>query len=169
MGDKHGIVFGLAGFSGAGKTTLAEGLIKNFKSKGMHVATIKHAHHHFDADTPGKDSWRHRKAGAEQVIVASKNRQVHFIENEKETAPNLPTLLDTLSPTDVVIIEGFKNIDFPKVEIYRQELGREFLYPTLMGIFLIATDTHLTDCPLPQADLSDVAGLATTIIESLKS
>lgn len=160
---KHGLVFGLAGLSGTGKTTLAEQLISIFCAKNFHVATIKHAHHEFDPDTPGKDSWRHRKAGAQQMIISSKTRRVKFTETPSGDEADLNTLLGELDPADVVLVEGFKAIDFPKVEIHRQSLGHEFLYKKLPGIKIIATDHFYDDLELEQIDLNNPDAIAERI------
>ena len=111
----HRLVIGLAGFSGAGKTTLAEQLIPLLVAKGFNIATIKHAHHNFDADIEGKDSWRHRQAGASQVLVSSKKRRAHFTETADENEASLDTLLAELAPSDIVLVEGFKTTQSPKL------------------------------------------------------
>ena len=163
--NRHGVVFGLAGFSGAGKTTLAEQLITIFTARGMNVASIKHAHHQFDPDQPGKDSWRHRKAGSRQMIISSARRRVKFTETPDGDEADLNTLLTELTPADLVLIEGFKSIDFPKVEIFRASLGHPPLYETHPGVRLIATDTAIEDCPLPQVDLNTPEAVADAILE----
>ena len=162
---RHRIVFGLAGFSGAGKTTLAETLIRYFaEQKGLNVASIKHAHHDFDPDQPGKDSWRHRKAGARQMVISSARRRVKFTETPDGDEADLNTLLGEISPADLVLIEGYKKIDFPKVEIYRASLGHPFIHETFPGVELIATDSPLQDCPLPQLDLNAPHAVAEAIL-----
>ena len=161
--SRHGFVFGLAGYSGAGKTSLAEKIISALVARGHNVASIKHAHHHFDPDTPGKDSWRHRKAGASQMLISSALRRVKFTETPDKNEAGLPALLEELSPADFVLVEGFKKIDFPKIEIWRQETGRPFLYPELPGIRMVASDTPLPDCPLPVLDLNDTEAIASAI------
>lgn len=163
--DRHGLVFGLAAMSGTGKTTLAEKLIKIFTERGYKISSIKHAHHQFDPDTPGKDSWRHRKAGAAEMLISSSQRRVKFTETPNLDEADLPTLLGELSPADIVLVEGFKSIDFPKVEIHRAEISNDVLYPNLTGIKMIATDVVLADCPIPQADLNDAAAVADLILE----
>jgi len=163
--SRHGIVFGLAGFSGSGKTTLAEKLIHILTERGYGVASIKHAHHAFDPDTPGKDSWRHRKAGATQMLISSSLRRVLFIETPDRNEADLNTLLGELMPTDIVIVEGFKDTDFPKIEVWRAETGNSFLYPQRPGIFAIATNTPLPDCPIQVLDLNDASSIADRIIK----
>lgn len=163
--DRHGLVFGLAAMSGTGKTTLAEKLIQIFTDRGYKISSIKHAHHQFDPDTPGKDSWRHRKAGAAEMLISSSQRRVKFTETPNLDEADLPTLLGELSPADIVLVEGFKSIDFPKIEIYRAEISKDFLYPNLAGIKMIATDVAINDCPIPQADLNDAPAVADLILE----
>ena len=152
-------LFGLAGWSGSGKTTLAEQLIIEWTKQGLCVATIKHAHHEFEADTPGKDSWRHRKAGARQVLVCSAIRSAHFVEHDS-TEPELAQLLDRLLPCDLVLIEGFKREAVPKLEIFRAELGRPHLYSEDNQIIAVASDSAVMDCPLPVLDLNDIPAIA---------
>jgi molybdopterin-guanine dinucleotide biosynthesis protein B len=152
-------LFGLAGWSGSGKTTLAEQLIKQWTAQGLDVATIKHAHHEFEADTPGKDSWRHRNAGARQVLVCSAIRSAHFVEHDS-TEPLLTQLLGRLLPCDLVLIEGFKREAVPKLEIFRAELGKPHLYTDDNQIIAVASDSGLADCPLPVLDLSDIPAIA---------
>ena len=169
----HGFVFGLAGLSGSGKTTLAEKLIAALVSRGYRVASIKHAHHAFDPDTPGKDSWRHRKAGASQILVSSALRRVRFTETPEGDEAGLETLLAELAPADFVLVEGFKSVDFPKIEIWRQETGHDFLYPQHPGIKALASDTplgdvSLGDCPLPVFDLNDTDAIADAVIKRLE-
>ena len=155
----HAALFSLAGWSGSGKTTLAEQLIKQWTAQGFDVATIKHAHHEFEADTRGKDSWRHRKAGARQVLVSSATRSAHFVEHQS-TEPVLPHLLDMLLPCDLVLIEGFKREAGPKLEIFREKVGKPHLYTEDSQIIAVASDSLLPDCPLPVLDLNDIAAIA---------
>ena len=157
---RHGTVFGLAGWSGAGKTTLIEKLIAHLVSLGLNVATIKHAHHHFDADTPGKDSYRHRAAGARQVVVSSANRAALFSEHDEADEPGLDVLLARLDPADIVIVEGFKAFAIRKIEIYRAAVGKPLLHPHDPHILGVASDAPLADCPLPCFDLDDIAAIA---------
>ena len=152
-------LFGLAGWSGSGKTTLAEKLIAQWTAQGLDVATIKHAHHEFEADTPGKDSWRHREAGARQVLVSSAMRTAHFVENAG-TEPVLAQLLDRLLPCDLVLIEGFKSEPIAKLEIFRAEVGKPHLYTEDKQIIAVASDSIALDCPLPVLDLNDIPAIA---------
>ena len=164
---RHGFVFGLAGFSGSGKTTLAENLIAELVARGHRVSSIKHAHHAFDPDTPGKDSWRHRKAGANETIVSSRARRVKFTETPDGEEASLGALLDELAPADFVLVEGYKDVDFPKIEVWRVDNGQPFLHETRPGIRAVACDTPLPDCPLPVLDLNDAAGIADAVEKGL--
>lgn len=164
---RHGLVFGLAALSGAGKTTLAERLIKTFKNRGYTISSIKHAHHDFDPDIEGKDSWRHRKAGTHETIIASSALRVKFTKTPENNKADLAVLLAELAPADIVLVEGFKAVDFPKIEIHRKELNQPFLYPDSESIFMIATDTPLESCPIPQADLNDSERVADLILDVL--
>lgn len=166
--NRHGFVFGLAGYSGAGKTSLAEKVIALLVDRGHTVASIKHAHHEFDPDTPGKDSWRHRQAGASQMLISSSRRRVKFTETPPDGEADLPTLLSELNPADFVLIEGFKSVDFPKIEIQRQALGHEFLFKTFPGIRAVASDSPLDDCPLPVLDLNNPEEIVDAIERKLK-
>ncbi len=160
------ILFGLAGWSGSGKTTLAEKLIQHFAQAGFRVGTIKHAHHEFDADVPGKDSWRHRKAGAVNVIVSSDMRTAQFMEHADTAPPNLSELLARSEELDIVLVEGFKKEAVPKIEIWREETNKSFLYPEDEQIKAIALVENREDCPLPQLDLNNPEQIASYILES---
>lgn len=158
-------LFGLAGWSGSGKTTLAEQLITELTAQGLNMATIKHAHHEFDADTPGKDSWRHRKAGAAQVLVSSAIRSAHFVEHQAEE-PGLEQLLRRLQPCDLVLIEGFKREAVPKLEIFRKSVGKPHLWPDNSQIIAVASDDRLPGCPLPVLNLNDIPAIAAFVREA---
>ncbi len=164
---RHGFVIGLAGWSGSGKTTLAEQLISILTARGRDVATIKHAHHRFDADVPGKDSHRHRSAGAHQVLVTSALRSVLFTEHGTGGNPSLNDLLAALAPADIVLVEGFKREPIPKIEIYREAVGKAPLWPEDEWIIAAATDTRLgsqTDsAPTITLDLNDATSIADLI------
>ena len=152
-------VFGLAGWSGSGKTTVAEKLIAELTKRGLNVATIKHAHHKFDADIPGKDSWRHRKAGARQTLVSSAMRSAHFMEHT-QNAPSLDALLEQLAPCDLVLVEGFKKEPIPKLEIYRAEIEVVPLYPEDETIIALISDAPPADCYLPVLASNDIIAIA---------
>ena len=167
MIQRHGSVIGLAAFSGSGKTTLAEKLIASLVSRDIDVATVKHAHHAFDADTPGKDSYRHRAAGARQVAVSSPARSVLFTENRSGPERSLADLLAAIAPADIVIVEGFKKSFIPKIEIHRAELAHPFLFPDDPMIIAIASNDPAglpADAPF-SIDLDQPDSIADFIIQ----
>lgn len=149
-------IVGFAGWSGSGKTTLIERLIALMAADGLRVATIKHTHHDFDLDQVGKDSWRHRAAGASEVLLASDRRWALLHELRDAPAPDLSVLLAKLSPCDVVLIEGCKFANVPKLEIYRAALGKPSLYQDDDAIMAVVTDSVVTT-DLPQLDLNQPA------------
>lgn len=153
-------IIGFAGWSGAGKTTLLDDLIPALVRRGVRVSTIKHAHHEFDVDKPGKDSHRHRMAGATEVLVSSMNRWALIHELRGAPEADLPELLAHLAPVDLVLVEGFKRNRHPKIEIWRAEVGKPFLYPDDPFIVGIASDAPIKDAPLPVIDLNDAEALA---------
>lgn len=153
-------VIGLAGWSGAGKTTLLTKLIPEFNRRGVRVSTIKHAHHAFDLDTPGKDSWAHRQAGASEVLISSVKRWALLRELRDEPEAALPELLARLSPVDLVIVEGFKRDPHAKLEIYRAANDKPPLHPDDSSIVAIASDTAFPDAGRPVIGLDDVAAIA---------
>lgn len=157
-------LIGLAGWSGSGKTTLLVQLIPALTRRGISVSTVKHAHHMFDVDRPGKDSYRHREAGATEVLVGSAHRWALMHEHRGEPEPTLQELLPKLSPVDLVIVEGFKREGHPKIEIYREEVGKPPLYPDDPNIVAVATDARLPGCPLPLLDLNDVEAIAGFVV-----
>lgn len=157
------ILFGIAGWSGSGKTTLIEKLIPEFTRRGMSVSVIKHAHHGFDLDRPGKDSWRHREAGATQVLMLSEQRWVLMHELRDEPEPTLDIQLRLLGPCDIVLIEGFKAAEVPKVEVYREANGKPPLWPENPHVIAVAADADI-DCPLPRLGLNDPAAVVDFIL-----
>jgi molybdopterin-guanine dinucleotide biosynthesis protein B len=160
-------VFGFAGYSGSGKTTLIVELIPRLRNAGLRVSTIKHAHHSFDVDRPGKDSHRHREAGAGEVIVTSVQRWVLMHELKGEPEPTLHEQLKHLSPCDLVLVEGYKRESIPKLEIHRRVIGEPLLYPQDRNIVAIATDEPVT-APLPVLDLNDYDAIAGFLIRYLE-
>src|SRR6187399_1521225 len=158
-------VIGLAGWSGAGKTTLLTRLIPHFNAQGLRVSVIKHAHHQFDVDVPGKDSWRHREAGAAEVLVASSSRWALMHELRGAAEPRLPELLGKLSAVDLVVVEGFKREPHRKIEVYRAGNGKPLLFPDDPGIVGIATDTAV-ETTLPTAHLDDIETVAAMMLKS---
>jgi molybdopterin-guanine dinucleotide biosynthesis adapter protein len=155
-------IFGLAGWSGSGKTTLLTQLIPELIGRGISVSTIKHAHHEFDIDKPGKDSWLHRQAGASEVMVASARRFALMHELRDAPEPSLDELVARMAPVDLLLVEGFKTHAHPKLEVHRPSVGKPFLYPDDPHIVAIASDEALV-VPLPVLDLADVKGIADLI------
>ena len=153
-------IIGLAGWSGSGKTTLITRVIPVLAARGLKVATVKHAHHEFDLDRPGKDSWLHREAGASEVAVVSSRRWALIHELRGEPEPPLAEILARLSHADLVIVEGFKRHAHPKLEVYRASVGKPFLNPEDDCIVAIATDAPLPQAQLPVLMLDDVEGIA---------
>jgi molybdopterin-guanine dinucleotide biosynthesis protein B len=154
-------VIGLAGWSGAGKTTLLVRLIPELISRGLSVSTLKRAHHAFEIDKPGKDSFRHREAGASEVLIASSRRVALVQELRDSPEPALADLLRRLSPVDLVIVEGFKSERHPKIEIHRAANGKPYLYDDRPAIVALATDAPAPEgFALPVAHLDDVPAIA---------
>ncbi|MGH8726831.1 MAG: molybdopterin-guanine dinucleotide biosynthesis protein B [Burkholderiales bacterium] len=160
-------VFGFAGFSGSGKTTLIEQLIPRFVMEGIKVSLIKHAHDDFDIDQKGKDSYRHREAGASEVMVTGGRRWVLMHELRGEREPELSEQLKRLEPCDLVLIEGFKAYPIPKLEIHRKGNEKPLLFPEDQNIVAVATDTKL-DTNLPQLDLNDPDAISYFILRYLE-
>ena len=146
-------VFGIVGWSGSGKTTLLTAMIGCLRARGLRVSTIKHAHHAIEMDQPGKDSYRHRHAGASETILANAARFALFSEHRDAPEPDLAALLARLAPVDIVMVEGFKSYDFPKLEVYRPQLGKAPLW-TAMNVMAVASDAALPGCPAPVLDLN---------------
>jgi molybdopterin-guanine dinucleotide biosynthesis protein B len=154
---------GIVGWSGSGKTTLLTALIPAFRAKGLRVSSIKHAHHRLTLDQPGKDSFRHAEAGAEEVILAGPEGFALF---NHAGPPDLHALLARLAPVDLVLVEGFKDYRIPKLEVHRPSQGHRPLWPE-MEVMAVASDDALPYCPLPVLNLSDIAGMADTIMAAL--
>src|ERR1700687_3610026 len=152
-------VIGLAGWSGAGKTTLLARIIPHFLESGLRVSVIKHAHHSFDVDVPGKDSWVHRQSGATEVLVSSGKRWALMHELRGAPEPRLPELLAKMSPVDLVIVEGFKSEPHRKIEVHRVANGKAMLFPDDRAIVGIATDGAV-ETALPVAHLDDIPAIA---------
>jgi molybdopterin-guanine dinucleotide biosynthesis protein B len=152
-------VIGLAGWSGAGKTTLLAGVIPHLLGQGLRVSVIKHAHHSFDVDIPGKDSWVHRQSGAEEVLVSSGKRWALMHELRGAAEPLLPELLKKMSRVDLVVVEGFKSEPHRKIEVHRLANGKPPLFPGDPAISGIATDAQL-ETALPVAHIDDIPAIA---------
>jgi molybdopterin-guanine dinucleotide biosynthesis protein B len=157
-------IIGLAGWSGSGKTTLLTRVIPRLVARGLAVSTLKHAHHAFDVDQPGKDSHSHRMAGATEVLVGSANRWALVHELRGEAEPALGALIRRLSPVDLVLIEGYKRAPHPKLEVYRAALGKPLLHPDDPAIVAIASDTPLPAAGIPVVDLDDVERVADLLV-----
>jgi molybdopterin-guanine dinucleotide biosynthesis protein B len=157
-------VIGIAGWSGAGKTTLLAKLIPRLTSRGLRVSTVKHAHHAFDVDQPGKDSHTHRMAGAAEVLVSSANRWALVHELRGSPEPTLPSLLAKLAPADLVIVEGFKHGAHPKLEVYRAAVGKPPLHPSDPHIVAVASDAPVPEARVPVVGLDDVDAVADVML-----
>jgi molybdopterin-guanine dinucleotide biosynthesis adapter protein len=158
-------VFGLAGWSGSGKTTLLTRLLPEFIGRGLTVSTIKHAHHSFDVDQPGKDSWRHREAGASEVLVASARRFALIHEHRGAPEPPLAALIARMTPVDLLLVEGFKRDQHDKLEVHRPALGKPLLCPDDPHIVAVASDAPVPGLGLPLLPLDDVAAVARFIVD----
>ena len=157
-------LIGFAGWSGAGKTTLIVKLIPELNRRGLSVSTIKHAHHNFDLDQPGKDSYAHRAAGAEEVLVASANRVALMRELRGAPEPSLAELLRLLKPVDLVLIEGFKRDPLPKIEIFRTANGKPPMHPNDRDIVALISDAREPSGALPHASIDDIASAADLVL-----
>lgn len=161
-------VIGLAGWSGAGKTTLLRRLIPALTATGLRISTVKHAHHEFDIDQPGKDSWEHRQAGATEVLIGSANRWALMHELRGAPEPGLADLLAHLSPVDLVLVEGFKRGPHPKIEVHRHANGKPFLHPDDPSIVALASDVAPPG-PISRVGLDDIDGVAALVIAHAKA
>jgi molybdopterin-guanine dinucleotide biosynthesis protein B len=162
-------VIGLAGWSGSGKTTLLRKAIPRLIARGLRVSTLKHAHHSFDVDQPGKDSYEHRAAGATEVLVGASTRWALVHELRGEAEPDLTDLLQRLSPVDLVLIEGYKREPHPKLEIHRAGVGKPLMHPDDPHIVAIAADTPLPQARVPVVDLDDVERIVDTMLKHAAS
>src|SRR5690242_21426736 len=158
-------IIGLAGWSGSGKTTLVTKLIPRLIVRGIKVSTLKHAHHGFDLDQPGKDSFFHRAAGATEVIISSAKRWAILHELREEAEWDLGTLVTKMSPVDLVLVEGFKRDRFPKLEIYRAANNKPLIHPDDPRIVAIASDTTLPGVKIPVIDLNDIEAIADLLLQ----
>jgi molybdopterin-guanine dinucleotide biosynthesis protein B len=160
-------IFGFAGWSGSGKTTLIEKLIPRFITRGLRVSLIKHAHHTFDVDQPGKDSYRHRHAGAAEILVTSSRRWVLMHELRGAHEPSFDEQLKHHSPCDLLLVEGFKFAPIPKLEVWREETGEALLHPNDSHIVALATDAKV-ETRLPVLDLNDDEAICAFIVRFLE-
>jgi len=157
-------IIGLAGWSGSGKTTLVVRLLPELTRRGYRVSTMKHAHHEFDVDQPGKDSYRHRAAGATEVLVASANRWALMHEHSGGDEPTAAQLMVHMTSVDLLIVEGFKREGHDKIEVHRRAMDRPLLYPGDPRIVAVLSDEPLPGCPLPVIDIDDSAAVADFIV-----
>jgi molybdopterin-guanine dinucleotide biosynthesis adapter protein len=157
-------IIGLAGWSGSGKTTLIKKLIPCLIARGKSVSTLKHAHHGFDLDQPGKDSFFHRAAGATEVIISSAKRWAILHELRAEPEWDLPGLVAKMSPVDLVLVEGYKRDKFPKLEIHRAANGKPLIQPEDPHIVAIAADVALPAAKVPVVDLDDIERIADLLL-----
>jgi len=164
-------IFGLAGWSGSGKTTLIVKLIPEFVSRGLTVSTMKHAHHKFDIDVPGKDSYEHRQAGASEVMISASQRWALMHEVGDIDEPSVDELIAHMSPVDLLLVEGFKWHSHLKMEIHRPSIGKPLLQKDDSEIIAVASDEALAGLSVPMLDLNDVNGIADFILDrcSLKA
>lgn len=159
-------IFGITGYKNAGKTGLMERLVTEITGRGISVSTVKHAHHSFDVDHPGKDSYRHRQAGAQQVLLSSRNRWALMTELRGEDEATLDDLLAQLAPVDLVLVEGYKRDRHPKIEACRAEMKHPLIAPEDDTIRAVASDTPLT-VNQPQFDLNDTKAIADFILSEV--
>jgi molybdopterin-guanine dinucleotide biosynthesis protein B len=157
-------IIGLAGWSGAGKTTLLVKAIPRLIARGLRVSTLKHAHHQFDLDQPGKDSHAHRLAGATEVLVGSSSRFALIHELRGEPEPSLRQLLGKLAPVDLVIVEGYKREPHPKLEVHRVALGKPLIHPEDAHVVAIASDRPVPQARVPRIDLDDIEGIVDILV-----
>ena len=160
-------IFGFAGWSGSGKTTLIEQLIPRFVQRGLRVSLIKHAHHTFDVDHPGKDSYRHRHAGAAEILVTSSRRWVLMHELRGAHEPSFEEQVKRMSPCDLLLVEGFKHAPIPKLEVWRAATGEPLLHPNDPHIVAVATDVKV-ETKLPLLDLNDVEAIFRFILKKVE-
>lgn len=156
-------VFAVSGYSGAGKTTLIEAVLPRLRARGVTVAVVKHTHHDFDADRPGKDSYRFREAGATPVLLSSDHRTALLIEH-RDAPPTLDALLALLPPVDLVLIEGYKRAPLPRLEVHREANGKPWLYPGDASVLAVASDVPPPDA-VRRIDLNDYEQLTDFILE----
>ncbi len=158
-------IIGLAGWSGSGKTTLVTKVIPRLIARGLRVSTLKHAHHGFDLDQPGKDSFFHRAAGATEVIISSAKRFAILHELREEPEWDLPDLVGKMSPVDLVLVEGYKRDAFPKLEIHRAANGKPLIHPDDPHIVAVASDVALPAAGVPVVDLDDIEAIADLLVK----
>ena len=157
-------IYGVIGWKNAGKTSLMERLVTEITGRGLTVSTVKHVHHDVDLDQPGKDTYRHRTAGAREVVLASARRHAILTEHRDAPEPSLQSILARLAPVDLVLIEGYKRDRHPKVEVFRAATGHGLIQPGDPCVRAVATDATLPPLTVPRLDLNDTAGIAGFIL-----
>ncbi len=158
-------IFGLAGWSGSGKTTLMVGLLPELVGRGLTVSTMKHAHHDFDVDRPGKDSYEHRAAGAREVMVTSARRWALMHEFNGAPEPPMDELIARMTPVDLLLIEGFKAHEHDKLEVFRREVGKPLLCLDDARVVAVASDGEVPEAGVPVIALNDVAAIAKFVVD----
>lgn len=159
-------VYGIIGWKNSGKTALMERLVAEITARGHSVSTVKHVHHDVDLDQPGKDSYRHRTAGAREVVLASRHRFALMAEH-RGPEPELPAVLARLAPVDLVLVEGYKRDAHPKLEVWRAETGQALIQPQDPLVRAVATDAALSGLPVPVIDLNDTTAVADFILQEV--
>lgn len=157
-------VIGVVGWKNNGKTTLVVRLVEHLSRAGYRVSTIKHAHHSIDLDRPGKDTWRHREAGASEVVLATSRRYILMHELRDQPEPALGDLVAKLAPVDLVIVEGFKGTRLPKIEVHRAARGTDLIARTDPDVVAVATDVPFTDLVVPVIELDDIPAVAAAVL-----
>ena len=158
-------VYGVIGWKNSGKTSLMERLVSEITGRGFSVSTVKHVHHTVDLDQPGKDTWRHRQAGAREVVLASADRLAILVEH-RGPEPELPAVLARMAPVDLILVEGYKRDAHPKLEVWRAETGHPLIQPGYPLVRAVATDAALT-LPVPVLDLNDTRAVADFILQEV--
>lgn len=158
-------VYGVIGWKNSGKTSLMERLVAEITGRGFSVSTVKHVHHSVDLDQPGKDTFRHRQAGAREVVLASADRLAIMVEH-RAVEPELPAVLARMAPVDLILVEGYKRDAHPKVEVWREETGHPLIQPGDLLVRAVATDATLT-LPVPVLDLNDTRAVADFILHEV--
>ena len=159
-------VYGVIGWKNSGKTSLMERLVAEISARGLRVSTVKHVHHDVDLDQPGKDTFRHRTAGAEEVVLASANRMA-LLREHRGAEPELAVILARMAPVDLVLVEGYKRDAHPKIEVFRREAGHDLIQPGDPMVRAVATDAALAVLAVPVLDLNDTAAIADFILREV--
>jgi len=165
----HPRIFGITGYSGNGKTALARALIPELVGRGLRISTLKHAHHGFDLDQPGKDSYEHRAAGAREVLVASARRWALMHEHGSDREPGLWELVDKLEACDLVLVEGYKHESHPKLEVHRPSVGTPRLLGEVPNVVALASDDAVPDVGVPVLNLNNTAAIADFVLMQMKA